>query len=63
MICNTARIEKIFANTRQAHFSNVKCDENIGFRIEVLLGNAVRIDGDRHDLLRIGLCVDRLAGC
>lgn len=51
-------LEKIYVSTLQTQFANIKLNESIGFRVEGLLRNEVLIDGERHDVLRMGLCVD-----
>jgi len=55
---STLGIEKIYVSTLQTHIGNIKLNENIGFRVEGLLRNEVLIDGDRHDVLRMGICID-----
>ena len=49
-------LEKIFVSTLQTHISNIKLNEDIGFRVEGLLRNEVLIDGVRHDVLRMAIC-------
>jgi len=48
-------LEKIYVSTLQTHISNIKLNENIGFKMEGLLRNEVLIDGRRHDVLRMGI--------
>ena len=55
---NVLKLEKIYVSTLQTQISNIKLNESIGFRVEGLLRNEVLIDGTRHDVLRMGLCVD-----
>jgi len=50
-------LEKIYVSTLQTQISNIKLNERIGFRVEGLLRNEVTIDGSRHDVLRMGLCI------
>jgi len=52
----TLGLEKIYVSTLQTHISNIKLNENVGFRVEGLLRNEVLIDGKRHDVLRMGIC-------
>jgi RimJ/RimL family protein N-acetyltransferase len=51
-------LEKIYVSTLQTHLSNIRLNEAIGFRIEGILRNEVLIDGERHDVLRMGICRD-----
>lgn len=51
-------LEKIYVSTLQTQISNIKLNERIGFRVEGLLRNEVLIDGVRHDVLRMGLCIE-----
>jgi RimJ/RimL family protein N-acetyltransferase len=50
-------LEKIYVSTLQTQISNIKLNERFGFRVEGLLRNEVTIDGSRHDVLRMGLCI------
>jgi RimJ/RimL family protein N-acetyltransferase len=50
-------LQKIYVSTLQTQIANIKLNENIGFKVEGLLRNEVLIDGERHDVLRMGLCV------
>jgi RimJ/RimL family protein N-acetyltransferase len=50
-------LEKIYVSTLQTQISNIKLNESMGFRVEGLLRNEVTIDGSRHDVLRMGLCI------
>lgn len=51
-------LQKIFVSTLQTHIRNIQLNEAIGFRVEGLLQREVLIAGQRHDLLRMGLCYD-----
>ena len=51
----TLGLEKIYVSTLQTHISNIKLNEDIGFRVEGLLRNEVLIDGQRRDVLRMGI--------
>ncbi len=52
------RLEKIYVSTLQTHIGNVKLNESVGFRVEGVLRNEVRIDGRRFDVLRMGIWDD-----
>lgn len=54
----TLGLEKVYLSTLQTQISNIKLNEKIGFRVEGLLRNEVFIDGERHDVLRMGLFVE-----
>ena len=49
-------LEKIYVSTLQTHISNINLNERIGFQVEGLLRDEVLIDGQRHDVLRMGYC-------
>jgi RimJ/RimL family protein N-acetyltransferase len=49
------RLEKVYVSTLQTQLSNIRLNESVGFRVEGLLRGEVRIDGERHDVLRMGL--------
>lgn len=51
-------LQKFFVSTLQTHLRNVQLNESIGFRVEGLLQREVLIAGERHDVLRMGLCYD-----
>ena len=51
-------LKKLYVSTLQTQIANVKLNESIGFQVEGLLRNEVLIDGQRHDVLRMGLSVD-----
>lgn len=48
-------LEKIYVSTLQTQIANIKLNETIGFQVEGLLTNEVLIDGERCDVLRMGL--------
>ena len=48
-------LEKIYVSTLQTQIANIKLNEKIGFQVEGLLTNEVLIDGERCDVLRMGL--------
>jgi len=52
-------LDKIYVSTLQTHLRNIQLNESIGFKVEGLLQREVLISGERHDVLRMGLCVDR----
>lgn len=49
-------LEKIYVSTLQANLGNIKLNEKVGFQVEGLLRDEVLIDGERHDVLRMGFC-------
>lgn len=50
------RLEKIYVSTLQTHLRNIQLNESIGFRVEGVLHREVEIEGERYDVLRMGLC-------
>lgn len=54
----TLGLEKIYVSTLQTHLRNIKLNESIGFKVEGVLQREVLIDGERYDVLRMGLCFD-----
>lgn len=48
-------LQKIYVSTLQTQIANIKLNESIGFQMEGLLKNEVLIDGERFDVLRMGL--------
>jgi RimJ/RimL family protein N-acetyltransferase len=48
-------LRKIYLNTLTAHIGNIKLNEEIGFRVEGILRGEVLVDGEPHDVLRMGL--------
>jgi RimJ/RimL family protein N-acetyltransferase len=53
-------LEKVYVSTLQTHLRNIALNEGIGFRVEGVLRSELLIDGRRHDVLRMGLCLDDL---
>ncbi len=51
-------LEKIYVSTLQTHLRNIQLNESIGFKVEGVLRREVLIDGERYDILRMGLCFD-----
>jgi RimJ/RimL family protein N-acetyltransferase len=49
-------LAKIYVSTLQTHLRNIKLNESVGFRVEGVLRSEVLLDGERHDVLRMGLC-------
>ena len=50
-------LEKIYVSTLQTQVANIKLNESIGFQVEGLLRDEVLIDGNRCDVLRMGLSI------
>ncbi len=48
-------LEKIYVSTLQTQIANIRLNEKIGFHMEGLLKNEVLIDGERCDVLRMGM--------
>ena len=48
-------LHKIYLYTVASHLRNIRLNEELGFRVEGLLRREVRIDGEYHDILRMGL--------
>lgn len=53
-------LEKIYVSSLQTHLNNIQLNESIGFKVEGLLQREVLISGERHDVLRMGLCFNDL---
>jgi len=53
-------LEKIYVSSLQTHLNNIRLNESIGFKVEGLLQREVLISGERHDVLRMGLCFNDL---
>jgi RimJ/RimL family protein N-acetyltransferase len=53
-------LEKMYVSTLQTQIANIELNERIGFRVEGLLKNEVLIDGERCDVLRMGLSASDL---
>ena len=54
------KLEKVYLSTLQTHLRNIQLNESIGFRVEGVLRQDILIDGERHDVLRMGLCMSTL---
>jgi RimJ/RimL family protein N-acetyltransferase len=48
-------LRKIYLTTLAANIGNIKLNEEIGFHVEGILRNEVLVDGEPHDVLRMGL--------
>jgi RimJ/RimL family protein N-acetyltransferase len=57
--CERLNLEKFYVSTLQTHLRNIKLNESIGFRVEGVLQDEVRIGKNRHDVLRMGLTAER----
>lgn len=51
----TLELKKIYLNTIDTNFRNIKLNEELGFKVEGILRNEVFFDGEYHDVLRMGL--------
>lgn len=51
-------IKKIYVNTLNTNINNIRLNEELGFKVEGVLRNEVFIDGEHHDVLRMGLWRD-----
>jgi hypothetical protein len=49
------QLQKVYVSTLQTQLSNIRLNESVGFRVEGLLRGEVLIDGERHDVLRMGM--------
>jgi RimJ/RimL family protein N-acetyltransferase len=57
--CERLDLEKFYVSTLQTHLRNIRLNESIGFRVEGVLQEEVRIGNNRHDVLRMGLTATR----
>jgi RimJ/RimL family protein N-acetyltransferase len=48
-------LEKIYLNTLDTNFRNIRLNERLGFRVEGILRKECCIDGEYHDILRMAL--------
>ncbi|MBU0559292.1 MAG: GNAT family N-acetyltransferase [Bacteroidetes bacterium] len=48
-------LKKIYLNTIDTNLRNIKLNEELGFKVEGILRNESLIDGEYHDVLRMGL--------
>ena len=49
------RLRKIYLNTLDTNLRNIRLNEDLGFRVEGILHNEVKLDGRSHDVLRMAL--------
>jgi len=49
------RLHKIYLNTLETNLRNVRLNESLGFRLEGILHDEIRLDGRTHDVLRMAL--------
>jgi RimJ/RimL family protein N-acetyltransferase len=52
---STLGLRKIYLHTLDTNLANIKLNEQLGFRVEGLLRDEVKIDGVYHDVLRMSL--------
>ena len=48
-------LKKIYLNTTDTNFHNIKINEELGFKVEGILRDEILFDGIPHDVLRMGL--------
>lgn len=51
-------LRKIYVSTFHTDVRNVRLNQDLGFRVEGILRNEVLLDGQYHDVLRMGLWTD-----
>lgn len=51
-------IDKFYVSTLQTHLRNIQLNEAVGFRLEGILRGELLLGDKRHDVLRMGLCVE-----
>ncbi|NIR27792.1 MAG: GNAT family N-acetyltransferase [Gammaproteobacteria bacterium] len=49
------RLRKIYLNTLNTNLPNIRLNEDLGFQVEGILRNELCVDGEYHDVLRMGL--------
>jgi RimJ/RimL family protein N-acetyltransferase len=54
----TLGLKKIYLNTLNTNFRNVKLNESLGFQVEGILRHEAVVDGEHRDVLRMGLWYD-----
>ena len=57
--CERLDLEKFYVSTLQTHIRNIRLNELIGFRVEGILQDEIRIGKSRYDVLRMGLTAER----
>ncbi len=50
-------LQKIYLNTLQTNVRNIRLNQELGFKVEGIFRNECIIDGNKFDLLRMGLVV------
>lgn len=53
-------LKKIYLNTLGTNLRNIKLNESLGFKVEGILRNEAFVDGQYHDILRMGLWTKEL---
>jgi len=48
-------LKKIYLNTTDTNFHNIRINEELGFKVEGILRDEILFDGTPHDVLRMGL--------
>ncbi len=56
--CEVVGLEKFYVSTLQTHLRNIQLNESIGFSVEGILQDDVRIGEQRLDVLRMGLTAE-----
>ncbi len=51
----TLGLDKIYLTTFNTNIKNIRINEMLGFRVEGLMQNEIKIDGEYHDLLKMNL--------
>jgi len=59
---HTLGLKKIYLNTLDTNIRNIKLNEELGFKVEGILRNECLIDGDYHDILKMGLWSEDFQG-
>ena len=49
------KLKKIYLNTTDTNFHNIRINEELGFKVEGILRDEILFDGIPHDVLRMGL--------
>jgi len=56
---NAFGLGKIYLNTLDTNIRNIRLNEEIGFMVEGILRNEVYFDDEYHDVLRMGMFIER----
>ena len=51
------KLKKIYLNTLDTNIKNIRLNEELGFRVEGILRNEIRVGQQVKDVLRMGLYV------